>query len=660
MNHDRNRITQTKLINAANNVRPLKLLAATLASTLLITSCGGDNENTPSAEVSDNAQSLPVMQEAAKQDVSAQNSELASLYQRANIALFNARALSATAYGLDDKDAGGDYSSKIELYDATTELQMRKELLALSKKIAQFDATTASVSEKENQKVMASLVRYFAGHPDFNIGFIDVWMGLSPFVVNQINGPLIDVPRYLQNDHRVSNEKEAQDYIERLAKFDQMVASITQKLESDVAQGWIAPKEIQTGAINFLEGFIEAKPEEHMLVTALQEKLAKVDSIDAETKQRLFEDAVRTVSEVIYPSYQAMADRTKALMDKAPVESGIWAQPNGEAFYQDAILQLGDSTKSAEQIHQIGIEEVARISQQMDAILKAQGYKDGTVGERMMKLNEETRFLYPDSDAGRKQLLDDLNGYIAEINVKMAPLFKTKPPYEVEVRAFPVEIQEGAPGGQYTSPSLDGSKPGVYWINLRDMKANPKFSLKTLTYHEANPGHHWQVALNLAQDDLPFLRRIAPYNAYIEGWALYSELVAAEIGMYENDPFGDLGRLQAELFRAVRLVVDTGLHHKRWTREQAIKYMAEKTGTAESDVVAEIERYMAWPGQALGYKLGMIKILELRETAQKQLGEKFDLAEFHDLVLLGGAVPMAVLEQKVNSWIESKTIKAKG
>jgi uncharacterized protein (DUF885 family) len=236
----------------------------------------------------------------------------------------------------------------------------------------------------------------------------------------------------------------------------------------------------------------------------------------------------------------------------------------------------------------------------------------------------------------------------------MTELFKTKPPYNVEVRAFPVEIQDSAPGGQYTPPSVDGSKPGVYWINLRDMKANPKFSLKTLTYHEAKPGHHWQMALNMAQEDLPFLRRIAPYNAYVEGWGLYSEKVAEEMGLYENDPFGNLGRLQAELFRAVRLVVDTGLHHKRWTREQSIRYMIEITGTAESEVVAEIERYMAWPGQALGYKLGMLKILELREKAKAQLGKHFELAEFHDLVLLGGAVPMKVLESRVNNWIACK------
>jgi uncharacterized protein (DUF885 family) len=183
------------------------------------------------------------------------------------------------------------------------------------------------------------------------------------------------------------------------------------------------------------------------------------------------------------------------------------------------------------------------------------------------------------------------------------------------------------------------------------MKANPRFSLKSLTYHEANPGHHWQIALNLEQDEFPFLRRISPYNAYAEGWALYAERVAAELGVYEEDPFGDLGRLQGELFRAVRLVVDTGMHHKRWTREQAIEYMSTITGNAESDVIAEIERYMAWPGQALGYKMGMLKILELRAKAEAALGDKFDLAAFHDLLLLGGAMPMTSLEEEVDRWV---------
>jgi len=342
-------------------------------------------------------------------------------------------------------------------------------------------------------------------------------------------------------------------------------------------------------------------------------------------------------------------------MIKARPESGIWAQPNGAKYYQDAILQLGDSDLTADNIHQIGLSEVKRISEQMDKILISQGYNKGTVGQRMVSLNDEQRFLYEDSIAGREQLLSDLNGYIGEVSKKMTHLFKTKPSYKVEVRAYAKEVQDGAPGGEYTPPAVDGSKPGIYWINLRDMKANPKFGLKTLTYHEANPGHHWQAALNMDQASLPFLRRIAPYNAYAEGWALYAEKVAEEMGLYEGDPFGNLGRLQAELFRAVRLVVDTGMHEKRWTREEAIKYMAEQTGSAQSDVISEIERYMTWPGQALGYKLGMLKILSLREHAKSSLGDKFDLASFHDLVLLGGAVPMKVLESNVNQWIAKQS-----
>ncbi|HFB66253.1 MAG TPA: DUF885 domain-containing protein, partial [Aeromonadales bacterium] len=210
-----------------------------------------------------------------------------------------------------------------------------------------------------------------------------------------------------------------------------------------------------------------------------------------------------------------------------------------------------------------------------------------------------------------------------------------------------------SPGGYATSPTLDGSTPGIYWINLRNTKANPKFDLKTLTYHEAIPGHFWQGAISLAQQDLPFIRRIAPYNAYAEGWALYSERLAYEMGMYQDDPFGNLGRLKAELFRAVRLVVDTGLHYKKWTREQAIDYMASKTGSEMSDVVSEIERYMNWPAQALGYKLGMLKILSLREYAKKQLGDKFDIKAFHDEVLLGGAVPMKVLDKKIRHWVKA-------
>ncbi|WP_057831796.1 DUF885 domain-containing protein [Colwellia sp. TT2012] len=625
------------------------LLASAIIATLGLSGC-----DKPSDTVAVN-QSTPATTPAEKSTLNSAEQTLTALYQQAKQSLFKQRALSATMYGLSAQDVGQAISDKMELYGVENEAKLRAELLSISNKIASVKLDGADITAKNNQQVMAGLTRYFAGEPNFSVGFIDTWMGLSPFIVNQINGPLIDIPRIMQNDQPITTEQEALDYITRLGAFDRLASSIIEKQAFDAAQNWLPPKVTLQGAIKYLKGFTRVAAEQHTFVSVFTDKIEKIDALTDEQKQGLIKQVIVQVSQVVYPAYQSVAKASEKLLAKSRDESGIWAQPKGSEYYQDAIKQLGDSELTPSEIHQVGLDEVARISVAMDKILQEQGYKQGSVGERMVALNEEPRFLYEDSKAGREELLSDINGYITEMTEKMAPVFKTTPSYQVEVKAFPVEVQDGAPGGQYTSPAVDGSKPGIYWINLRDMKANPKFGLKTLTYHEANPGHHWQISLNLDQTELPFLRRIAPYNAYAEGWALYSEQVAFELGMYENDPFGNLGRLQAELFRAVRLVVDTGLHDKRWTREQAISYMSKKTGTAESDVIAEIERYMAWPGQALGYKLGMLKILSLREQAQKRLGDAFDLAEFHDVVLLNGAVPMTVLSRNINHWLDSKS-----
>ncbi|MCW8866130.1 MAG: DUF885 domain-containing protein [Colwellia sp.] len=626
----------------------LTLISSALIAAFALTACD------KASDVNTNqAQTKSV---AAKKAAPVEQTDLsvAELYQQASQTLFKQRAPEATMYGLTAKDVGQEFSEQLADFSPENEAKLRQKLTTISKKISNYQLANASNTDVDNQQVMAGITQYFAGHEDFSIGYIDVWMGLSPFIVNQINGPLIDIPRIMQNDQPITTEQEALNYISRLGKFGDMIASIEKKLSFDTAQNWLPPKSTVTGALRYLKGFTSVEPKAHVFVSNFTDKLAKISSLSEQQKQELTAQVIEKVTSVVYPAYQSITQATEQLLSKARSEAGVWAQPNGEAYYQEAIRQLGDSSLSADEIHQVGLDEVKRISEQMNKILVSEGYKDGSVGARMVALNEEERFLYADSQAGREQLLADLNGYIDEITLKMAPVFKTVPSYKVQVRSFPVEIQDGAPGGQYSPPSIDGSKPGIYWINLRDMKANPKFGLKTLTYHEANPGHHWQIALNMDQASLPFLRRIAPYNAYAEGWALYSEKVASELGLYENDPFGDLGRLQAELFRAVRLVVDTGMHHKRWTREEAIAYMSDVTGTAESDVVAEIERYITWPGQALGYKLGMLKILSLREHAKAELGEKFDLSAFHDVVLLGGAVPMAVLERNVNQWIKGQ------
>lgn len=574
------------------------------------------------------------------------------LYDNALRLLFNSRPTFSTAYGLKENQLGSKFSNLLPNYSSSHEARLRNSIRALNEKLklAPLDDARAN----ENRLVMMNLNDYFGGDSNFDIGYIDPWMGLSAFAINQINGPLIDTPNNIITNHKITTIDDARDYLERLRIFDVFVNSVIQKFDSDVSKGWIPPKAIVEKTIKAMKGFIEPEINTHPFITNFKSQIMAFDETNDKITNDLMAQATQHVTSSVYPSYQKVISKLEQVKDKAPAESGIWAQPNGAAFYADAVKKLGDTELSPAEVHQLGLDEVTRIHKEMDKILKANGHSKGTVGARMLEINDDPQFLYEDSEAGRTALLNDLNSYIEEINIRMPEQFATKPPYEVEVRKFPKSREESAPGGMYTSPTLDGSQPGIYWINLRDIKANPRFDLKTLTYHEANPGHHWQIALNIAQDDMPMLRRLASYNAYAEGWALYSERVAWEMGLYKNDPYSDLGRLKAELFRAVRLVVDTGLHYKKWTREQAIKYMAETSGTVESDVVAEIERYMVWPGQALGYKLGMINILNQRDKARKALGDNFDIKEFHDLILLGGSVPMSILNKKVENWIQSK------
>ena len=629
----------------------MKKTALIIAMGLALSACQKSDDHTAKEPALDPA----VQQEQVAPQTQQKVIDLNTLYQQSAATLFSARPVSASMYGLSEADAGGSYNDRLDDYSPQAEAKLRQGMRDLNAQLAAAKAQTGQA--EENRQVMMDINNYFAGDAAFDIGYIDAWMGLSAFVINQINGPLIDVPNTLANNHAINSTDDAANYLMRLAAMGTFIDHVLAKSEHDIAKGWLAPKVILEKTISGLQSVIEPEVEQHPLVKHISDSLAAIDGINEEDKQSLITQATKTVSDVIYPAYQKVIAQQTALLDKAPTTAGIWAQPNGEAFYQSAVKVLGDTDLTAEQVHQLGLSEVDRIVAEMDAIFQSEGMTEGSVGERMTALNDDPRFLYEDSDAGRAQLLADLNGHIEAINKRMPEQFGTAPPYEVEVRKFPKSREASAPGGMYNSPSIDGSQPGIYWINLRDIKANPKFDLKTLTYHEANPGHHWQVALNLAQDSLPLLRRIAPYNAFAEGWALYSELVAYEMGMYENDPFGNLGRLKAELFRAVRLVVDTGLHHKKWTREEAIKYMAETTGTVESDVVAEIERYMIWPGQALGYKMGMINMVKLRQKAKDTLGDKFDIKGFHDLILLGGAVPMSVLNQKVDAWIKSQQSK---
>lgn len=581
--------------------------------------------------------------------VAEQPDELSSLYQQIGDDYVRHNPSFASQLALSDEQAGYNYAAAIEDYSPQGVSALRNTMTAHIAKLDKLDPA----ADPANIAIIRNITAYYAGAAPHPQGYIDSWGGHLPYVINQINGPLIDLPQTLQDKALINTSNDVDDYLARLSAMETMAAGVVEKVKADAKTGWVPPRVILEGAAASLQRFSALPAREHPLVSKLITKMQKAGTIDNSAQQQYAEQATAILKDKVYPQYQLAAAAINALKDNAAKGDGIWAQPGGSAFYSYLIGTQGDSDLSAAEIHALGLAEVKRISDEMDSLLRAEGLQDGSVGERATSLLSQARFIYDDSDTGRKQLLNDLNSEIAAINKRIPQYFKSIPTQKVEVRRIPKLIEAGAPGGQYQSPSLDGSQPGIYWINLRDMRGVASFTLKTLTYHEAVPGHHFQISLNIAQSDLPFLRRVASFNAYTEGWALYSELLAKEMGMYDDDPFGDIGRLQDELFRAVRLVVDTGMHHHRWSREKAITYMANVTGKDESEVVPEIERYMAWPAQALGYKLGMLKMLELREKAKTALGEQFDIREFHDQVLLPGGMPMAELEKLLAQWINT-------
>jgi uncharacterized protein (DUF885 family) len=336
---------------------------------------------------------------------------------------------------------------------------------------------------------------------------------------------------------------------------------------------------------------------------------------------------------------------------QATQDAGVWKLQDGEALYATALRSQTTTSMTPDEIHQMGLDVLAELQGEMEAILREEGLTRGTIAERVQSISRRPNQLYPNTDAGRAQLLADLNTQTAAITARMPEVCGTLARAQVEIKRVPDYIEAGAPGGYYQSAALDGSRPGAYYINLRDTSEWPKYTLPTLTYHEAVPGHHWQISIQQEAQGLPFIRTaMLGFNAYAEGWALYAEQLADELGAYANDRLGRLGYLQSAAFRASRLVVDTGLHAKRWTREQAIESMLTATGDQRSSIVTEVERYCVWPGQACGYMVGRQTLLRLREESRTAMGDRFDLKGFHDTVLVNGSTPLSVTEQLVRAW----------
>jgi uncharacterized protein (DUF885 family) len=431
-------------------------------------------------------------------------------------------------------------------------------------------------------------------------------------------------------------------------KLDQVTAAMQRQAQLGV----LLPPSLLERSLIVIHDTVSAAPGDSALVTTFTARMEKVKSLDAATRAQLEGAAVRAVESRVYPAYARMSAALEALKPAAATQgAGVARLPDGAAYYALALKQNTTTDYTPEQVHALGLAEVARITGEMDTLLSAQGLAHGSVGERMAALGKDPRFLLPNDAAGRDQALARYQQILDQVSERLPQYFRTLPAKRLRVERVPPSQEKGTSGAYYQQAAMDGSRPGIFFANLRDMGEVPTWSMKTLAYHEGVPGHHLQISTALGLKELPLIRQQTLYTAYAEGWALYAEQLAAEIGMYKDDPFGNLGRLQLELLRAARLVVDTGIHAGGWTREQAIAYMVATTGKNETDVTSEVERYMAMPGQACAYKVGELKILELRARAQAALGPRFNLKDFHTVVLENGGVPLTLLEQLVNEWI---------
>jgi uncharacterized protein (DUF885 family) len=473
----------------------------------------------------------------------------------------------------------------------------------------------------------------------------------SPYTVTQLTGSYTQIPDFLASQHPVTNRDQADAYIARLTEYKRVLDQETVGIGEDAAASVIPPAFAIDGALNQLRAFAGAAPAATVLVTSLQTRLANVADISAADKTALLQRAETIVRDDVLPAYQRQIEALTAVRARATQDAGVWRLPRGEELYTAALRAYTTTTMTPDDIHDMGVELVNSINAEMDAILRSQGLTRGTVAERVRALGQRPDQLYPNTDAGRAQLLSDLNTQMAAITARMPEVCGTLARAALEIKRVPEYTQEGSPGGYYQGAALDGSRPGAYYINLRNTAEWPKFSLPTLTYHEGTPGHHWQVSIQQEAGTLPFIRSaILSFGAFDEGWGLYAEQLADEMGMYANDPFGRVGYLQSAAFRASRLVVDTGMHYKRWSREQAIESMLAATGDQRSSVVTEIDRYCVWPGQACSYMVGRQALNRMRDSARETMGARFDLKGFHDTVLTNGSAPLSVTENLVREW----------
>ena len=472
------------------------------------------------------------------------------------------------------------------------------------------------------------------------------WGSGSPYILSQLTGAYQSIPDFLDKQHRIETKDDADAYLARLEAFATMMDQELAQARHDAGKGVVPPDFVIDKTLIEMNEFLETPADKATIVRSI-ERRAKAANLSADYGDK----AAALYTGKILPALARQAAFLKEQRPHAVHDAGIARLPSGADYYRISLKNYTTATLTPAEIHKTGLDLVVRISAELDTRLQAEGIAGKTVGQKLAALAADPKYLYENNDAAKQQLIADLNGKVATVQAKLPAWFGALPKARVEIRRVPKETEAGAPGGYYQPGSLDGSRPGAYYINLRDTAEVPKWALSTLTYHEAIPGHHLQGTLANETKGLPLIRKMIWFSGYGEGWALYAEELAIEMGMYDNDPLGRIGQLQAALFRAVRLVIDSGLHSEGWSREKAIAYYVDKLGEKESAAITEVERYCVWPGQACSYMLGKLTWLKVREKARQALGDKFDIRKFHDAGLLSGALPLAVLEQVIGEYV---------
>lgn len=470
--------------------------------------------------------------------------------------------------------------------------------------------------------------------------------GGAPYVISQLTGSYQQLPDFLDSQHVIETKADADAYMARMEAFGRVLDQEVEVGRRDASLGVIPADFTIDKALVQFKAMLGVAPDAAPLVTSVARR-TKEKGIAGDYSG----EAAKLYAEKVRPALERQAALLTEWRAKAVHDAGVWRLPKGDEYYRTALESYTTSRITPAEVHQTGLDMVASLGAQADKLMRKAGYTSGTVGERFRQMYADPKQHYPNTDEGKIELIKDLNKKVAEIMPKLPKYFGQLPKAPLEIRRVPKAIEAGAPGGYYNSPTLDGSRPGIYWINLRDSSEQPRFTLPTLTFHEAIPGHHLQLALNNEAGDLPLIRKMIGFSGYSEGWALYAEELAVEMGMYEDDVVGQIGMVHDAMFRAVRLVVDSGMHDKKWSREQAVKYYVDTIGDQETSAITEIERYVVWPGQACSYMVGKIEWMRLRAKARKALGRKFDIRKFHDTGLLSGGVPLTVLEKVIDGYI---------